>query len=100
MMHYPDTPQSMDYDEREKLKSFAYECERKGDIESLARVLSMITYWFRQDEKISFTEYASHFIASKKGLGTFGASTKRMQDTWKLTGKCRIESGHYYYKKR
>lgn len=94
----PDVEHSMCYEEREKLKSFTYYCERENDTASLARVLILIAHWFRLSEKVSFTEYASHYIAANKNTGKFGASSQVMQDTWPLTQKCRIREGNCYFR--
>lgn len=97
-MSVPDVLQSMNYDEREALKRFTYSCESEVDVESLARMLILIAHWFRLNEKISFTEYASHYIEANKDTGTFGTSTQKMQDTWPLSGKCRIKNGDCYFR--
>ncbi|EAP1219943.1 hypothetical protein CEX34_13280 [Salmonella enterica] len=44
MSHYC-FPQRMTYHEREKLKSFIYQCASNSDIQSLERTLIMIAHW-------------------------------------------------------
>ncbi|CAA2931249.1 hypothetical protein [Arsenophonus endosymbiont of Bemisia tabaci] len=94
----PDTRQSMNYCEREKLKSFAYSCERLGDTESLVCALIMITHWFRQSKKCQFNEFASQWTKAQKDIEKFGKSTKAMQDTWPLSGKPKMKKGKCYYR--
>ncbi|PHM23355.1 hypothetical protein [Xenorhabdus ehlersii] len=87
------TGQKMMSQERERLKSFARDCESNNDIETLSKTLIMMAHWFRQGSTIAFTEYASQWAEAQKNRTDGNASTEAMQNEWQLTGRRCIEDG-------
>lgn len=90
-------PQRMTYHEREKLKSFTYQCFSNSDTKSLERTLIMIAHWMRQGQRISFTEYASQWTEAQKNRTDGNHSTPAMAQQWPFSGKrCISKSGSDY----
>lgn len=88
----------MDYREREALKDFARQCERRGDLVSLEKTLIMIAHWMRQGVVVPFSEYAGQWVEAQRERDDGNASTSSMRERWPFSGKrCINKSGSDYY---
>ena len=89
--------QKMSYLEREQLKTFTDRCAVQNDTQSLQMTLRMITHWMRQEQEITFTEYASHWTAAQANREDGNHSTESMVKEWPLRGEPRIHPGYSDY---
>lgn len=100
LMDNSSAGQRMTYQERERLKDFIREREREQDTETLAKVLVMMSHWFRQGHTINFTEYASQWTEAQKNRTDGNASTGTMLTEWPQSGRRCIEDGGSDYRQR
>ncbi len=81
----------MSYRERELLKSFARECAKNGDIESLESSLVMIAHFMRQRIDVPFSEYAGQWCAARNSSRLI--ATMAMRTVWPLLTERHIDDG-------
>ena len=86
-----ETQQEMTYQEREKLKQFASQCQRDGDTESATEMLILIAHWMRQIDLVPFEDYAANWIQSQRNRKDGQPlATDRMAGEYPLKGDRQI----------
>jgi len=71
-----ETPQRMQYRERENLKHLADGCMRSGDTVAASMMLILIAHWMRESDEMPFADYARQWIDDELAVGNGGLSPR------------------------